>query len=74
MLALLPANVLAFGMDLGGTGGDIQYGGALGSEFGNAGESLQVGGTQVIPEPSGTGLVVLALGSAGLLSRRRRQD
>ena len=58
-----------FSLNLGGTGGNIVY---LTGEWGNAGESLTVGGTAAIPEPgTATGLALLALGASGL--RRRRQ-
>ena len=61
-------NVGWFKVDLGApSGGTIQF---LEGQFGNAGESVHVGGA--VPEPSGAiGLALLALGSAGV---RRRRD
>jgi MYXO-CTERM domain-containing protein len=63
-------NVGWFSIVLGGTG-PIQFG-TLGSEYGNAGETLTIGGTVVsVPEPQLAGLAVLALGAVGLRRRRR---
>jgi MYXO-CTERM domain-containing protein len=68
----LAGNVGWFGMNLGGTQGTVVYGAGNGSEYGNAGESVTVGGSAVIPEPSSAGLALLALGAVGL--RRRRHQ
>ena len=55
-------NVGWFGMNLGGTGGPIVWGVGAGggSEYGNLGESVHVGGTAQIPEPASAGLAALA--------------
>ncbi len=63
----LTGNVGWFGMDLGGA---IVWG-VGGSEYGNAGETVNVGGTAAIPEPSSSGLAMLALGAVGLRRRRK---
>jgi MYXO-CTERM domain-containing protein len=67
----LTGNLGWFGMNLGGTGGTITYGAGNGSGYGNAGESVTVGASSAIPEPSTAGLALLALGAAGLRRRRR---
>ena len=68
----LAGNVGWFGMNLGGAGGAILYGAGNGSEYGNAGESVRVGGTANIPEPSSASLALLALGAVGLRRRRNK--
>ncbi len=62
-------NVGWFAFDLGGSGGKVEY---ITGQFGNAGESLTVGGGGggTVPEPGHVGLSLLALGAVGL--RRRR--
>ena len=57
-----------FGVQLGGSGGDIIYNAGNGGQYGNAGESLTVG--QAIPAPGG--LLALAMGATGLRGRRRK--
>ena len=62
-------NVGWFSADLGG-GGSIVY---LDGEFGADGESVQVGGTNTIPEPTAFGaLAALAFGATGVRRRRRK--
>ena len=61
-------NVGWFSANLG-SGGAITY---LDGEFGTAGESVTVGGTDAIPEPTTFGaLAALALGAAGIRRRRK---
>ena len=61
-------NVGWFSANLG-SGGAITY---LDGEFGTAGESVTVGGTDAIPEPATFGaLAALALGAAGIRRRRK---
>lgn len=59
-------NVGWFSLDFGGLGGAVSY---TGGQYGNAGESVHVGG---IPEPTSLGIAALAMGAAGL--RRRRKN
>ena len=62
-------NVGWFQIDLGGAGGAVTY---LGGEYGNAGESVHVGGT-VVPEPTSfAALAGLALGAAGIRRNRKK--
>ena len=61
-------NVGWFSANLG-DGGAITY---LDGEFGTAGESVHVGGTDAIPEPATFGaLAALALGATGIRRRRK---
>lgn len=57
-----------FGVQLGGTQGDIIYNAGNGGQYGTAGESLTVG--QAVPAPGG--LLALAMGATGLRGRRRK--
>ena len=62
-------NVGWFSLNLGGAGGAITY---LGGQYGNAGESVHVGGA-VIPEPTSmAALGVLALGAVGVRRNRKK--
>ena len=62
-------NVGWFSADLGGGVNGITY---LAGEYGSAGESVTVGGTDAIPEPTTFGaLAALALGAAGIRRRRK---
>ncbi len=62
-------NVGWFSLNLGGAGGAVVY---QTGEWGNAGETVRVGGTAAIPEPgTATGLGLLALGAIGMRRRRR---
>ena len=62
-------NVGWFGIDLGPVGGTITY---LGGEYGSAGETVHVGGTNVIPEPAScAALATLALGATCVRRRKK---
>ena len=62
-----------FGMDLGGTEGDIVFNAGNGGQYGNQRESVRVGGDRVVPElGSAYGVGLLAMGAIGI-GRRRRQ-
>ena len=62
------SNVGWFSVNLGSPGNPVSY---VTGQYGNGGETLIVGNI-VIPEPSGSGLALLAMGAVGL--RRRRKD
>ena len=64
-----------FSVDLGGTGGAVSYA-TSGGQYGDAGESVTVGGSTgpvvSAPEPASLGLLALGALAAGAATRRRK--